>query len=122
MSSIGRNDSGFCGSPPLTAISAGAAARGRSLRVVNDSTGLAGRFCAPGSIAAGSVTWYVVPGSSAGAANRTPVPSGVAVAVAATGPLGPVIAHSPSAACAIASENDTTTLVPIGTSTWASVG
>ncbi len=95
VSSIGRNDSGLVGSPPLTATSIGAAARGRVERVVNVSSGPDGRFCAAGSMADGICSWYVVPAASAGSTNSRPVPSGVARAVAPASPASPAPIDAP---------------------------
>jgi hypothetical protein len=78
----------------LIATSSGAAARGRSERVVNENSGPEGTFFAGGLSALDTNTWYVVPGSS-GTDAVAPFPLGVTVGVTSSAPFGPTMQNAP---------------------------
>src|SRR5688572_103527 len=122
VSSIGRNDAGAIGLPPLTASSAGAAARGRVLRVVNENNGPLGMFAASGARLALTITSYFVPAASGGVI-ETLRPSLDTSTAALTGPAGPTTVSPLAAALSTTgSENVTTMREPSGTSSWPSIG
>src|SRR3569623_3463692 len=124
VSNIGRNASGFAGSPPLTATRVGGAARGRSLRVVKVPRGPVGKIAANGARALVTLIVYCAPGSQHGESTEIARPSADTVGVTVAGPFGPVLQKegNVSAVATTGSLNATTSFVPSGTSTCLSTG